>query len=372
MTLELNALNVKIDQILQNQILIMQALVEIDSTLKDIQSKIADLPAETVSLQQAVDAQSLASTLANCIQTLVRHPNDARSHTDYGDYREQLNQVAAKLYAVVTQALVTPEVAVGAKYALHALMLYNKFDRRLGFTAASDRAKLSAISLNIIETLEGVTSESGIQRYVDLTRQKIPGARDSILKSPFSALLPKNFSEAVQPDANGNAVGSSTNAPFCMMSPFSGESIGFVPGQMGNVRTGTSGYPAENTMRYTRTIEHINYAVTKYVAYGGRPLYNVDVPQKTAWQPDTYRKVQVERFDYAPVPKSSDPDSKLAGCVEMANVANGSPESFATFTDLLGGYSVLAAMEGRYLALQQSALQDLDSAKKLDATLKHA
>lgn len=372
LTLELNALNVKIDQVLQNQILIMAALEEIDRKVEDIQSKIADLPAETVSLQQAINAQALSSTLANAIQTLVKHPTDVRSRADYSDYREELNKIAASLYAVVSQTTVTPALAVGTKYALHGLLMFSKFDKRFGFTAASDHAKLTAISLNVIQTLEGITGPSGLQRYVELTRQKMPTVTDNIVKSPFFSLLPKDFSEVDKSAANGNGGGASTTVPFCMMSGFDRVQIAFTRPVMGNPRTGTPFSPGSSTTRDTRSIKHIDYTVVKYIAYGGRPLYNVDVPAQSTWKSDSFSRVVFHRISYADVVQSSEPIAKTAGCLEMPNAPQGSPEVFSSFTTLLGAYAALAAMEGRFLALQQSALQDLESANKLDAALKHA
>ena len=220
--------------------------------------------------------------------------------------------------------------------------------------------------MNVIETLEGVTGASGLQRYVDLTRKKLFDARDNIRKSPFAALLPKDFSEVDSAVANGNSLGIASAAPFCMMSGFDSVLIQYIRGV--TPRKGVMGNGPTRITRDTRTIEHIDYAVTKYVAFGGRSLYNVDVPDQSKWKSDAFSKVVL---NYSVV-ESSDPASRIAGCVEEPDVQHGSPATFNPFIALLESYAALTAMEGRFLALQQSALDDLKSVKKIDATLRRA
>jgi hypothetical protein len=142
MTLELNALNVKIDQVLQNQLLMMAAIVGIESKVEEIQQKIADLPTETVTLDRAIRARSLSSLLANTISTLSKHPTDPTSRADYQRYRQEINENTSDLYSVVADAEITPALAIGAKSALHALTLFSRFDKHFGYDGPSDRDKL--------------------------------------------------------------------------------------------------------------------------------------------------------------------------------------------------------------------------------------
>jgi hypothetical protein len=80
MQLELNAINLKLDLILRNQLEMFAALQAMNEALDNVQRYITEMPSETISLTQVIEARSRFKSVADNISALSRCNSGATSH----------------------------------------------------------------------------------------------------------------------------------------------------------------------------------------------------------------------------------------------------------------------------------------------------
>jgi hypothetical protein len=113
MALEFEALNLKLDQILTNQRLLLQAIDAINISLNDIQRSIAEAPSETVTLQAVINANTTLQLTTQSIQSLEKRAADRQARSEYNQYRQRLFETSAELISTAQTTYLQPSAGVG-------------------------------------------------------------------------------------------------------------------------------------------------------------------------------------------------------------------------------------------------------------------
>jgi hypothetical protein len=364
MELELNAINLKLDQILRNQQALFSALQAMNETLDNVQRYITEIPSEIISLNQVIDAQSRFKSVADNISALHRRPQDKKALALLQQDRDRLYELSNELFAAVGATTRPPGFTIAANHILNAATLINRYDtsssKRRNSTTDSERFK--SLTFNVMSTLQTMTGDAGIKTRFPLLNEKFKLRKADVLSQPFSRLLPKDFDQPIQ----GENQEANVSKSMCLMSGVSPTTVHHEVLRDTNASghgTHVSGFLSD--VRETRSLKKIQYEVTSLKAFGGRRAFEVTMKPPETWGSDGWSRVVRHQSDFDDKELSSEPRAKLDGCVEIDDSAHGAPRSLGTFQGYLQGYSALVALESRLLVLQHVGEDDLKRATSL-------
>ena len=366
MVLELGAINLKLDQILRNQQLIFAALQSMNETLDNVQRYLAEVPSETISLKQVIDAQSRFKSVADNISSLQRRPHDQKALALLQEDRDKLYELSNELFAAVGATTRPPGFLIAANHLLNAAVLIRRYETASSKTQSTttDTERFKSLTFNVMSTIQTMTGDGGIKTRFPLLNEKFKLRKAEVVSHPLSRLLPKDFDlPAKEGDEKQNLL--TTPASMCLMSGISPDTIHKeVLKDVGpNDHLVVSGFLQD--VRETRLLKKVQYEVTSLKAFGGRKAFEVKMKSPETWGSDSWSRVVRHQTDWKDRELSSEPRSKLDGCVEIDDSANGSPRSFSAFQGYLQGYAGLVALESRLLALQYVGEDDLKRATSL-------
>jgi arginyl-tRNA--protein-N-Asp/Glu arginylyltransferase len=380
--LEFDAINIKIDRILQNQLLLIKAISAMNETLTDIQKLVTDVPSETVVLQQVLSATARVKAIADIVSALQKRPKDSQALGYYRIERDKLYDFSNEMVSAVAATTRPPGLALAAKHALNAVTLLSNFEknsRKVHDKIGSERMK--AIAFNVMSTLQAMTGDEGIRAALPLFREKLKLRQHDLMSLPFVDLLPQGFGsssmfsplledEFLGPSgANDAAYWSRVRGDLesCLRSPFTEEYIRSE--RLTNLPTTSAPNPPPygfiNDIRYTTVLKYVKYHLGRYVTYSREVAYTIEMLPKESWVTRSWSKVMQTHTHEPTKTLSSDPERLLAPCIEIADSGNGAPEIFEVFQSYLAAYSNLIVLEARLIALQDSAVIDLKRATHL-------
>ena len=356
----LNAINLKLDLILRNQLEMFAALQAMNETLENVQRYMTEIPSETISLTQVIDAQSRFKSVADNISALSRRPQDKAALAFLQEDRNKLYDLSNNLFAAIAATTRPPGIVIAANHLVNAATLIDRYDtgrskRRVPGTEA-ERCK--ALLFNIRSSLQTMTGDDGIKTRLPLINEKYQLRTAEIASQPFARLLPKDYSQPV-PDQDENR-STTVSASLCLMS---GVASAVTHSEvLKNVNasghgTHVSGFLKD--VRETRTLETVQYDVVSLRAYGGRRAFQVSMKPNDTWKAGSWSRMVRKQSDWEDRETSAEPRSKMDGCVEVADNTHGSPQAFGSFQGYLRAYSALVGLEARILALQHVAEDDL-------------
>jgi hypothetical protein len=351
MELELNAQNLKLEQILRNQQALFAALQAMNETLNDVQNYIVEIPSETISLNQVIDAQTRFKSVADNISVLRRRPRDKQALAFLQADRDKLYDLSNDLFAAVGATTRPPGFVIAANHLVNAGILLNRHEASLlkSRNTATDAERFKAFAFNVMSTLQTMTGETGIQSRFALLHEKLERRKAEVTSLPFSRLLPKDFDRSVEEGKQRQTVPAS----ICLMTGVSETLLRTMTGQP----LGSNTYIHDFSQ--TRQLRKVQYDVTSLGAFGGRRAFEVTMKPEQTWSSDSWSRV-IRRFNIvSELELSGEPSAKYSGCTEIGDSAKGAPAAFRTFEGYLRAYSALVALEGRLLALQRVGQDDL-------------
>lgn len=360
MQLELGAINLKLDLILRNQLEMFAALQAMNETLDNVQRYITEIPSETITLTQVIEAQSRFKSVADNISALSRRPQDKEALAGLQEDRKKLYDLSNSLFAAIAATTRPPGITIAANHLVNAAALIDRYDSSRTKRRASDTdsERFKTVLFNIRSSLQTMTGDGGIKTRLPLINEKYKLRTAEIASQPFAKLLPKDYSQPV-PDQDENRSASNPKSLCLMSSVASSVTHHEVLRDVNPSGAGThvSGFLSD--VRETRSLETVQYDVVSLRAYGGRRAFQVSMKPSDTWRADSWSRMVRKQSDWNDRETSAEPRTKMDGCVEVADNVHGSPQAFGLFQGYLQGYSALVGLEARILALQHVAEDDL-------------
>ncbi|MHB9446433.1 hypothetical protein ACYG9R_06630 [Mesorhizobium sp. RSR565B] len=333
---ELQAINLKLDRILENQQVLIRALGEIDGKLTDIQKQVSSVPSETLGLQLVVESRQLVRAISLAIRNVKERPNETRAKEIYLSTRDDLFRSTGLVLAAVQESERPPGLIAAAKDHLTALIVLERHEAEFGATLSeSDAGRLKEMVRNTLWSLQEMAGPKGVAVRLQDTTNRIDKSIIAIKTNPVML-------ETVRDDDFGNRsiapVGSSSKLTgyLCALA-YGGPNIAEVP---------------KSTMDFVTDV---------FVAFGGRKLYNTVVHNRRDVEHHTVMIV---------APVIVDSPSRTDGCRNLAPFnENGWPSVLIELKGLLDTYNALAAIETRLLAFQKVAADAAVQAQSLNDRL---
>ena len=341
MQLELNAINLKLDLILQNQLEMFAALQTMNETLNDVQRYETEIPSEDVSLKEVIDAQACFKSIADNISALSRRPQDKEALAFLQENRNKLYDLSNNLFAVIAATTRPPGITIAANHLLNAAALLNQYDnsppkRRI---ASTDAERFKAVLFNIRSSLQTMTGDEGIKTCLPLIYEKYKLRTGEIASSQFVVLLPKDYSQPV-PDQDEKRSASNV-ASLCLSSGTTSVTTHteiLHNGGEGMRSMQVSGFVHD--VRETQSLETVQYDVASLRAYGGRRAFQVTMKPSDTWKADSWSRMVRKQTDFVDRELSAEPRTKLNGCIQIADNVHGAPQVFGSFQGYLQGINL--------------------------------
>jgi hypothetical protein len=368
--LEFAAINVKLDQILDNQRILLEAINAVDERLIDVQRAVNVVPSETLNLLAVTNCNNVLKLAVQSTQSLRDRPKDGQARTEYNTYRNELLKATVNLVSTAQETDIQPSLVFGALHALNCLKLYIIFDKQFGKVTQTDRDNMNAIAFNIIQTYESLISTRGILTSFSILEQKLNEVRSRFDQPPipkqFGALLPKDYDTIVPSDKNGDEKGVLLpQQTICMRSGPTKTQLKFDSGSYTDSKGRPSGRWFVADSRYTWNLTKVAYSVTRFVAFGGRPFYDVGMLPMDKWAHGTWGQTIHSESQRNDSISARDPDANQIGCFDIQDAEKGASNVFNIFGAYLGQYAAIVSMQGRLLALNDLAVHGLEEAKGL-------
>lgn len=375
---EFNAVNLKLDALLDGQRAILASILAIDKGLDELRALVADMPSETVGLGLTVEIGGLFSTLRNELTQLRRAPDNHARRKTYEGLRGDLKSMVSKLGTATAVGARRPIMVQAAQFAARAARLFERHDRELrlgGRDARIDLLNVAGQLQDMLHILVG-TADQGIPGELDSriadTSAKLASLRDGAMKSDYAVFVKmlaeedrnRKEWEAANPEPTQHRLS------FCMQGPEKVSSLGYETLRGGEMQK-ADGFVSDS--RHERLLVTIPFMIDRYIAYGGRPFFHCQASHKKEWAQSMWsmdtRRVVTNTRDDTKVIRSDDP-KKLVTCQPLPEAAEGAPKLFALFTDFLARTAANVAIESRLLALRDDGRRTLEDCKRLENRLK--
>ncbi|MFN4014768.1 MAG: hypothetical protein ACK4JB_05510 [Reyranella sp.] len=368
------ALNIKVDQILENQYLLLKAVTVLSDQLKDIQRKIERVPLVTLAVDRENIANQLWLGIAADLQVLQSRPSDLSARQDLKRHQRELVDLSRLLKAAAAKTFRPVELVFANKYLLNAigLLLRLKDERRLEIWQRTELEHTIEAAKNAGYLAEAMTDANGIDAQVRELQPSFAKIRALLDPSPLRPLLPKDFGMPLEPKRDGDRKVYSDVFKLTFVSPPSN-----VPGKRGGGggTTDPVGGGLNESRWYEttelRNIKTIAYSVFSAYAYGGKPLAAVDLqrkddgtPKKEEWVHRAWSATTIHTSAGATIKNGSQSRDEFKGLTEIPDLDNGAPQILAQFNSLLTQHNALVEEEAFLLAVKTVARADYTLAQE--------
>lgn len=361
MELMVQSLDVKLDEILDNQLRMMAAIAAVDQKISDIQKIVSQTPIETLGLSAQISA-------ADATKNAIRTRNDG-SAAEYERHRQQVIDEASRIESSSRSSVTTPSLAVAAWHALNGLLFIKtqeyggKSIREETAWFGSDEVRKALIRAT--DDLRGafstlLTPESVLSQRLAETRKRIDTIDSTVIATNASAgaILPKSYLDnGGDPIAEPQVINDVllcvrrneptvqtevTDNSYCS----SGTTMVFTPDAI----CGGSTWSRES-VSYRR----MHVTVMTRTVPGGRKLVAVTVATPEEWQRGVWSRevnkawgVRVQEG-----PRNVADIQVLDGCVDLSPLAaTEHPDSLVHLINQLDVRNALAIQEGNLVNLQ--------------------
>ncbi|WP_025032478.1 hypothetical protein [Bradyrhizobium sp. DOA9] len=365
---ELNALHVKLDQLLRNQLTILQAVSDLATDVKLIVEKLGKIPTEVIAAQHLSDSALLCSTLADAFDHGTPKDIVARINGPNGAY-----ELAARLDHASSYALPAPNVALAAHNVLNSI---DAVAKKAGKQTLNEvRSRLVDASTYLRASLERMTARGIKANFPNpATYQQATSAlrnHNKVLR-----ILPEDF------DAKRQDVGQEIEDVRQVCTMHAGGEKATSNTSSFCVTRGKGDYASEfctysvNVDVYTNVIRS-KFKLRRKVFYGGKSFYELDNIPSDQWERFTWVrhvsriKHSGENWSTLPDSKSDDP-GKIAGCrsVFIDEKTGLPPGELDAFLNAIQLYDSYVAEESRLLSIQAVASADLERCKRISSILR--
>lgn len=375
--LEFSAVHIKLDALLNGQKMILAAIREINSGLEQLADLIPDIPTETVGLELAGKIGGIYKQLTNNLTSLKKSPGDIYRRNEYNKLREDLKSEVSSLYSAIQVGGAIPVHVHAAQFATQTIQLFYSHDRELKLWSNNSRDDL----LNIIGELQDVLSllvgnktesKSGaLYSRISKFEESIQVLWDSASKSSYWIFVEQLALEKSIKKVGDKPSENKTKKmrAICMRGPTNITNVrhqNYVVEYKSDTRPV---YSWVNDYRHEVPLFKIPYKVDRYIAYGGRPLYNVQRTSKKKWTQLTWSMTTRVAEGHQEV-LSTDPIHTLEACTQLPGAANGALELFSHFMDFLKSYTAHVAIESRLLALRDEGKRTLETCEHLERQIQ--
>jgi|SRR5581483_745595 len=359
----LQELNVKLDQALRNQLLLIEAIGDLAEDVKAVSEAVGRTPDETLTAFLLNDAASLVNRLADTI-------ND---HGNVLQYVDQAYVLSTKIAPAAQAADRPPNLALAAANILNAVETIMKHVPQIH---RATRTHLSNTCTYVRDTLERMTAKEGIQ-----ARIPNPDSIDAAIKGLANAngplkLLPQDFSSiSAKPPQN-----DTWSAALCVMGGDREQVLSRYNGHCHhplavNMDAPEWCDPPGSEINIAIQLIKPKFQIERRVAYGGRSWFGVVVLPNDKWQPTGVWNRKISRQDGSndSYELSSDDPRILSSlnCRRAKVDEKGLPqEELSAFRRWLTLYDSYVALESRLRAMQAAALADLERCKKIAGRLE--
>jgi hypothetical protein len=378
--LEIAAFHEKLDAILKNQIMLINAISEISIDLSILLREVARIPVNVIDLGSYYNAVAVTKILA-----------DARARNDNERVLDALKLAYKTAVDVETgsrNAEPPPNLALAARHLLLAIQTLGEIKAKLPKAHAGT---LSDTAVRVRSALESLTAETGIRTRLPEHDAAIDRSVESLGQARFKILPAKlKFEEGVLEEGGGtvfrtwlerSAGNAILSVMFCVSSPPSApvfikqedvfvapprRYIGHDPGDGGSDEPRRIG-----TRRHwysSRTLTYRRYLVIRKDAFGNIPYYTVKLddavpPMVSSW------KQYVFNYDIGGgyIEEGHDDPNELAQCPELSLGAK--ERDWLDFQARLDNYNGCVALKSRILAIQDRAEADLTLIRKVQDRL---
>ena len=365
MNSELNAVNVKLDEVLNNQIRIsISAISEVSQDIQIVIREIGRLPASTLALDRYIAAQRVTKSLA-----------DAFFHRDASRVVEAVNlgyQVSVDLEFASKLPGPEPDLALACRCLLvsaQALATHQKFLNREAIQKLSDTIVHFRSALDILVTPSGILSR--IPEMDQALQRSVAALNNAKLK-----LLPMNFSDATAASqlaspASKNVCASSAPGP---LTEIRREGVYDERGKCDH--QGFCGPPRKiGTEIYAYSLRDLStyrYQIVREMAFENIPYYIVILdkdskPSIVRWRQDVvdFRGIHDEQQGIYEI--RSDSPQALAACPPLSLGESGN--DWIDFQQRLATYNSAVVLKSRLIVVQEQAKLDLEACRILQKKL---
>lgn len=387
LNLELDALNIKLDRVLNNQTLLINSIGQVNNNIDRLRPLLVSLPAETVGLEITADLGGLSDQLIDVLAALTTNKKDKFKIEQYRAIRARLITFGYKLRSLALQSSRPPALAYAAHHALVSLRLCTKFEPRLSIGDASSKTDLRNLNGIILETFELMVATDGVS-----TDGLVGGYNDALLQidnliaigatSSFSPFLRELNIGAFRRDSllrQSNHKVWLKAAQLSLPEPGkneSNESICFydtsAPVALGSVEiTGSGRNNGEIidrvfTDRYDSRSKTYPLIVREQGVFGGDSVIDVRHSGSTtakSWSKTTNRSSGGEIFDS----EDSEPGPRRsAGCFLLPDFETKEAEIFEQFQEWLAKVNGYRASAARLLQLRVNSYANIDICRNLE------
>lgn len=370
--LQFDALNAKLDQVLSNQKLLLDAISEVNDSVLLVLKATSMVPEQTVVLIHLRDAQRVYDKLRDRLSELQENPNDRVAKGELANLFGQLNDIAINLKNDATGTSTPLELALACERAKAITIALAKQK----FAIGKDRRKsLLSTCIFLEEAYISLVAENGILSNlpaVDMAREKV---LPLIEANKLRGVLPANFSDIPE---SRTVIESKSQVETCVKTGYQEKKVDghYIYGKVFDEEGSHKDVIGHaDTFDQISTLAYPQFAVTGTRILNGRYCYQIEIGDPARFQVKTWsRRVNVSTtFDqkHEPVEERSDPVNIIHACSALAVDKDQIPqEEFQKFLGLLGAYDALVAVETRILTLQGACLASKDEVGKLKDTLR--
>jgi hypothetical protein len=357
LALQFDAAQVKLDAILNNQRLLLDAISEVNDSVHLVLQVAAIGPATTVALIHLSDTQLLSDKLIEKIAILERSRNNRAAKKELADLFPQLNDIAIRLKNDAAGTSVPLELAFACYHIKAVLFALNKQKHIVG---ADKKASLFSTCVFLEEALTAITLDRGILSHLPLVQTSIAKIVVEIGNHSLKSLLPVNFSDfSDTPHLEKNEV---TTA--CLKTGYNETQVSSTKIKQKlnepDMPMGTYEVVGRiDTFDEFTTLTYPMFLLKGTRIVGGRFCYSLDIKNprdfgSQVWKQRVHRRQIFEEKDVEI--QSSDPVVIIEKCQSLAVDKDLIPQqALAEFLVLLSKYDALVAVETRILGLQSAS-----------------
>lgn len=370
LALQFEALNVKLDTLLSNQRLLLDAISEVNASVNLVLRVASAVPEETVSLIHLRDVQKLYENLINLLSDLVTLKEAERAKAELRGYFRVLGDIAIHLRDDAASTNVSLNLAFACERAKAILFAL----REQTFVAGADlRLSLFRTCVYLEEALAAIAQPTGIRSHLVPIRATMGKVIKELEKHPLIGALPPKFSEISE--STGSTMQAETTV--CLKTKIGDEHLvsqTAIYGPPRNVR-GESRDNAIGTARIyeqTTSFAYVGFRPRGTRIPNGRYLYEVDLVRPPISSTTGVPRRISRRTVYGRTTEAiSELPAQFASCNYLALDEDQVPQSeLLRFAELLGAYDALVAVESRVIAMQDAAVASRTEVAQVKETLR--
>lgn len=387
LTHELNAIHIKLDAILINQVLLLEAIGTLHTALRQLQDSVAAIPHDTVALFDVTRAQSVATEVNDSLRNYDRIGlDDPGVRSDYARLRKAVLTNAYNLAADAAQLKTPPTLVIGSMHSLASLACLEFFDRRAKLASKFETLSTADAVAQVRKCLAAMLAEGGIPNLLNKPTEGVHarlGEQAKLLaKGPFAPLwtsameIPRPV-PPTSPLLDAHSVSAETTPvvippvtktlTLCFQAPASKRPENE---RRSTTYVGPDGV-ALDSFYYdevtTVPLMDVSYEIARYPTVGTYPVIIVTRAPPSQWGRRTWTSTHsianVGGNRDRDLAKRDDP-ALLRACVATDSTAEPARSEWQLFQARIGDYNALSFLESLYQALIKRA-EDLSVAAQL-------